>query len=152
MKIRDFIAKFFASCFGIGYLPLIPGTFGSIAGLFLVYLVRNNTAAYIVAMIVVVVLGFLLSGPAERAVGKKDARCIVIDEVSGIMVSFLFIPFEIKFVVFGFFVFRLMDTLKPYPAGKLQCLKGSTGIMLDDLIAGIYTNLVLQVVLRLASL
>ncbi|MBI4981659.1 MAG: phosphatidylglycerophosphatase A [Candidatus Omnitrophica bacterium] len=152
MKIKDFIVKFFASCFGVGFLPLIPGTFGSVVGLFLFYLVRNNTASYILATIVVIVLGFLLSGSAERAVGKKDARCIVIDEVSGIMISFLFIPFEIKFVIFGFFVFRLLDTLKPYPAGKLQCLNGSAGVMLDDLIAGIYTNIVLQMVFRLASL
>jgi phosphatidylglycerophosphatase A len=152
MKIKDFIVKFFASCFGVGFLPLIPGTFGSVVGLFLFYLVRNNTVSYILATIIVIVLGFLLSGSAERAVGKKDARCIVIDEVSGIMISFLFIPFEIKFVIFGFFVFRLLDTLKPYPAGKLQCLNGSAGVMLDDLIAGIYTNIVLQIVFRLASL
>jgi phosphatidylglycerophosphatase A len=82
---------------------------------------------------------------------RKDARCIVIDEVCGILVALMFIPADIKIVVIAFLLFRLLDALKPYPAGCLERLDGGMGIMCDDLVAGLYTNIILQVVLRFAS-
>ena len=93
-------------------------------------------------------LGFLFSGKAEKIFNKKDCRYIVIDEVAGIFISLLFVPYSLKVALIGFFLFRIFDALKPFPAAKLQDLTGSAGIMLDDVIAGIYTNIVLQVVLR----
>lgn len=93
----------------------------------------------------------MVTGKAERIFNKKDARCIVIDEVGGIFLSLIFVPYAIKLALLAFVVFRILDALKPYPAGYLQNLRGSLGIMGDDIIAGIYTNIILQVVLRLAS-
>lgn len=151
MNIRNFIIKTISTFFYVGYLPLIPGTFGSIAAVFLFYLLKNNAFAYSTVFLTLAVLGFLVSGEAEKTFQKKDARYIVIDEVTGMLLGLAFIPADIKLVVIALFLFRLLDTLKPYPASKFEALKGSIGIMGDDIIAGLYTNIILQVVLRFAS-
>lgn len=96
-------------------------------------------------------MGFLLSGRAEKIFNKKDAGCIVIDEVSGMLLSLIFIPYDIKLVIMAFILFRILDALKPFPSDRLQNLTGSIGIMSDDIVAGLYTNIILQVVLRLVS-
>lgn len=75
----------------------------------------------------------------------------MIDEVSGMLLSLIFIPYDIKLVIMAFILFRILDTLKPYPLDRLQNLAGSIGIMSDDIVAGLYTNIILQVVLRLVS-
>jgi len=92
-----------------------------------------------------------LSGRAEKIFNKKDAGCIVIDEVSGMLLSLIFIPYDIKLVIMSFILFRILDALKPFPLDRLQSLTGSTGIMSDDIVAGLYTNIILQVALRLIS-
>jgi len=79
---------------------------------------------------------------------KKDAKYIVIDEVGGMLLSLMFLPFNIKFVIIAFVLFRLLDILKPYPANRIQELKGSIGIMGDDIVAGLYTNLIISVALK----
>ena len=150
MNIRKPIIIITSTFFYVGFLPLIPGTFGSIAGLILFYLVRESVF-YPLFTLLVIILGFMVSGEAERLLNRKDARCIVIDEVSGMLLSLLFIPYDIKLVIIAFLVFRLLDALKPFPAARLEKLKGTIGIMSDDIVAGLYTNIILQVVLRLAS-
>ena len=144
------ILKTLSTCFFVGYLPLMPGTFGSLAGLLLFYFVRNSWQAHLSLALGVTALGFLISGRAEKLFGRKDPSCIVIDEVSGMLLSLLFIPHDLKYIIAAFFLFRIFDTLKPFPAGRLQSLKGSAGIMVDDIIAAFYANILLQVVLRLA--
>jgi phosphatidylglycerophosphatase A len=146
-----FITKILSTFFYIGYLPLIPGTFGSLAGIFLFYLVKINALNYTLFTLAVIVVGFLVCGKAEKAMHKNDPRYVVIDEVSGMLLSLIFIPYDIKLVISAFILFRILDTLKPYPAGRLERSKGSIGIMSDDLIAGLYTNLILQVVSRVTS-
>jgi phosphatidylglycerophosphatase A len=137
--------------FYVGYLPLVPGTFGSLAGLTIYLFLKNNPQLYLFITAILVFLGYAISGKAERIIGTKDARYIVIDEVCGMLICFLFLPFNAKLVIAGFFLFRLLDTLKPFPGGRLERYKGSVGIMSDDIVAGIYTNIILQVVFRLAS-
>lgn len=149
--MRNFIIKTLSTFFYIGYLPFIPGTFASIAGIFLFSLVKDNIFRYTLFTAALIILGFLVSGRAERIFNKKDARYIVIDEVCGIFISFLFIPYNIKLAVTAFILFRLFDVLKPYPANRLQNLAGSAGIMLDDIVAGLYANIILQIVLKAAS-
>lgn len=151
MSIRKIIIKTLSTFFYIGYLPLIPGTFGSLVGVLIFYLIKDNVLMYRLATLLLIVIGFLVTGEAEKIMEQKDAKYIVIDEVSGMLLSLMFIPYDIKLVIIAFFLFRLLDTLKPYPAGVLQDLKGSRGVMGDDIIAGLYTNIILQVVLRLAS-
>lgn len=151
VTLRKFLVIFISSFFYVGFLPLIPGTFGSLAGLCLYYLIKDNLLSYLVSILILIILGLLLSGEAEKILNKKDARPIVIDEVSGMLLSLVFIPYDFRLVIIAFFIFRLLDTLKPYPAYQLQRLKGGIGVMSDDIIAGIYTNIILQVVLRFAS-
>lgn len=151
MRCLNFIAITLSTFFYLGYLPFIPGTFGSLAGVFLFYLLKDNTAMYVLVTLVILALGFCLSGQVEQVFKKKDPSFVVIDEVGGMLLSLAFIPAQPIFVCLAFFLFRLLDTLKPYPADKLQRLQGSVGIMSDDIVAGIYANLILQVVLRLVS-
>ncbi|MGD0336447.1 MAG: phosphatidylglycerophosphatase A [Candidatus Omnitrophota bacterium] len=151
MNLRKTLTIITSSFFFVGYLPFIPGTFGSIAGVGLFYLLRMNQALYICGFLVVLCAGFLVGGQAEKIYAKKDPACVVIDEVTGMLLALAFLPFyNIVVVTVAFFFFRLLDTLKPYPAYRLQRLRGSAGIMVDDLIAGLYTNIILQVALRLA--
>ena len=149
--MRKFLTKIIGTFFFVGYLPLIPGTFGSLAGILIYYFIKNNLTVYLITTLILIVLGFITSQNLERDSQKRDPSCIVIDEVSGMLLSLLFIPFNLKLVIIGFLLFRLFDTLKPYPAGRLEKLRGGLGIMSDDLIAGLYTNFVLQVALRFTS-
>ena len=151
MAIRKTIIKIISTFFYIGYLPFIPGTFGSIAGIFLYYLLKDSISIYTIFSCILIILGFLVSGPAERMLNKKDASCIVIDEVCGMLLSLIFLPYNIKIVVLAFILFRILDALKPFPLDRLQRLKGGPGIMADDLVAGLYTNIILQIVLKLVS-
>jgi phosphatidylglycerophosphatase A len=154
MKFRnltDFLSKAIASVFFIGFLPLVPGTFGSIAGVGLFYMLRGlNSQIYLLAILGVIVLGLFTSGRMEKLLNKKDPGCIVIDEVMGMLIALSFMPVNLKIVILAFIFFRILDTLKPFPAGRLQDMPGAVGVMGDDLIAGIYTNIVLQVILKLA--
>lgn len=129
----------------------MPGTFGSLAGIGVYFLVRNNVWAYIWTTIIVVILGFLVSGGFEKITGKKDDQRIVIDEVAGMLLSLLFIPFDLRLVVAGFIIFRLLDTIKPFAIRHLQKLKASSGVMLDDIAAALCTNIILQLFLSLTS-
>ncbi|MFH0739431.1 MAG: phosphatidylglycerophosphatase A [Candidatus Omnitrophota bacterium] len=150
MKIRDRIAMALSTFFCVGYFPL-SGTAASLVGVFIFYLVKGNFFLYLGFILLLLLLGFLLAGKAEELTGKKDAGCIVIDEVSGMLLSLFFLPYDIRIVIIGFFLFRILDTLKPYPADRLQSLPGGAGIMSDDIVAAIYTNIILQFVFRLAS-
>lgn len=151
MEIRKIIIKTVSTFFYIGYLPFIPGTFGSIVGILLFYLIRDSLPVYTLFTLLLIILGFLVAGETERILNKKDAGCIVIDEVSGMLISLISVPYDIKLVIIAFVLFRILDSLKPYPAGRLQNLRGSPGIMLDDIFAGLYTNIILQAVCILAS-
>ena len=151
VNIRKTIIKIISTFFYIGYLPFIPGTFGSIAGVFLYYLLKDSISIYTIFSCILIILGFLVSGPAERMLNKKDARCITIDEICGMLLSLIFLPYDIKIVVLAFILFRILDALKPFPLDRLQRLKGGPGIMADDLVAGLYTNIILQIVLKLVS-
>lgn len=146
-----FLARLISTFFYVGYFPLIPGTAGSLAALLVYFLIKNNPWVYILTFFVLLVLGFWASSQAERIMERKDPPCVVIDEACGMLLSLLFVPYDIRLVAIAFFIFRLLDTLKPYPIGRLERLKGGLGIMSDDLAAGIYTNIILQAALILAS-
>ena len=151
MRIINFFVKIISTSFFVGYLPFIPGTFGSAFGIILYYFVKNNIYFYGYVTLSVIILGLLVSGRAEEVFQQKDSRRIVIDEVAGILLALLFIPYDIKLVIIAFVIFRILDALKPYPINKIQEFKGSAGVMGDDILAGIYTNIILQIVFRVAS-
>jgi phosphatidylglycerophosphatase A len=146
------LARWVATFFRVGDLPLAPGTAASACGLLLAYLLRYEADLFIVMTALVTAAGFLTAGVAEKAEGRKDPGCIVIDEVSGIMIAFFMLPsYSWPVLVTGFFLFRAFDMFKVYPASKFESWGGARGIMLDDIMAGVYTNLILQAAVRLSG-
>ena len=148
-----FLIKTLTSVFYIGYSKFVPGTLASLAGfLAYVFFIKGNAALHLGLTILVTIIGFGLSARAEEIFNKKDARQIVIDDFYGMWVSLLFLPYSFKLSLAGFILFRIMDGLKPYPIYKVERLKGGLGVMGDDLLAGIFVNITLQILLRLISL
>ncbi|MCQ9207967.1 MAG: phosphatidylglycerophosphatase A [Omnitrophica bacterium] len=142
------LIKLIASFFYLGYIRFIPGTVASCAALGLYFLFRGDFYLYTLLLIIVNALGFLVAGRAEVAFAEEDSPKIVIDEVGGFLLAFWGLNLNLPLVITGFFIFRGLDMAKPYPADKLERLGGSCGVMGDDLIAGLYTNIVLQIVTR----
>lgn len=134
-----------ATGLGSGYSPIAPGTAGSLVGLVLFWPVARLEAAQVLAATVVVtLLAVLAAHHVARAVGRKDPGLVVVDEVAGQWVSLLFLPFTLGTAIAAFFLFRLMDVLKPWPARDLEHLPGGVGIVADDIMAGVYANLLLR--------
>lgn len=144
----DGILKFIATLGVIGYLPLAPGTFGTLFG-FLAIIILKPSALLLGAIIVIAIpVGVISSHRAEALLREKDSRRIVIDEFCGYFLSLLFIPFSYGASLAAFFLFRLFDILKPFPIRTLESsLRGGMGIMADDIMAGIYTNIILHILL-----
>ncbi len=142
------LIKLIATFLYLGYSPWIPGTIASCAGLALYLLFRNSFYLYTILLISVSAIGFLVAGRAEKIFQEKDSNKIVIDEVAGLLLAFWGLRLDLALLVTGFFIFRMLDAVKVYPANKIERIAGSCGIMGDDLIAGIYTNIVLQIVTR----
>ncbi len=130
----------------------MPGTVGSLGGLAVYFLVKNNEILYGFSILFLFTLGVLFAGEAERIYKRKDAKMIVIDEACGMLLSLFFVPFNMFAVILGFFLFRILDILKPSPAKRMEALAGSLGVMFDDIIAAIYTNIALQVLSRVFHL
>ena len=144
--MRNFIVRFVSTCGYVGYLPLFPGTWGSAVGVVVFLMARDNLTLQLLLCLGAILLGFLTSGRTERIIGIKDPKCVVIDEVAGMLITLFALPARPGYVIVGFLLFRLFDTLKPYPAYTIQQREGSLGIMADDLIAAVYANVVLQMV------
>ena len=144
--MKDRLCKMIASVFYIGYLPVAPGTLGSLAALPVYYFICNNTIIMSAVILIVIALGFMTAGKMEKLFGEKDPGEIIIDEFGGMLISLYRIPPTMGYVVTGFLLFRFFDIVKPMPIHNLEKLKGSLGIMSDDLIAGVYANMALQVV------
>lgn len=137
------VALLLATVFGAGYSPIAPGTVGSAAALLVLWLVPFSQMGLIVFLLAVTFFGTWAAHVAEAAVGDKDPGVIVIDEVAGMTLSVLVLPLTGPVLLSGFVLFRVFDVVKPFPANRLQALTGGVGVMIDDLIAGLYALLVL---------
>lgn len=135
-----------ATGFGAGYAPVAPGTAGSLVGLVLVFLIHNRPLIlYTIVVLAVFALGVHSADRMEGATGEKDDQRIVIDEIAGMLVAGFLLPSAPGYWISGFLLFRALDVMKPFPARWIeQNLVGGWGIMLDDTVAGLYTNLILQ--------
>ncbi|MCX5686161.1 MAG: phosphatidylglycerophosphatase A [Candidatus Omnitrophica bacterium] len=141
--------KFITSFFYLGHSPFMPGTIGSLGGLVVYFLVRNNEILYAFSILFLFFLGVLFAGEAEKIYKRKDAGMIVIDEACGMLISLFFVPYSLFAVILGFLLFRVLDILKPWPARRMERLTGSSGIMFDDIVAALYTNFILQIIIRI---
>ena len=146
------LAVFIASFGYCGYFPIAPGTVGSAAGL-VVYLLVWWTQSRAVEVCLIVLLfaaGVRAGTAAERYFGGIDPGPVVIDEVAGMLITLAFIPVGWSGALAGFFIFRVFDVIKPWPAGRLESLHGGLGMMADDVMAAIYANLALRLLALLA--
>ena len=135
-----------------GVLPIAPGTFGSAAGLVLFGAVRGtgSTGVEIAVMAAVLAVGVWSGTVAERHFRGVDPGPVVIDEVFGMLVTLAFLPVSLTGAIVGFFVFRLLDIVKPFPARRFEALHGGVGIMADDGMAAIYANLLMRALIAIA--
>jgi len=142
---------FLASAGYIGYIPFASGTWGSLVGIPGFWLMDAISAAPILALTVYAILVLAacwIAGRAEHLFDEHDSSKIVIDEVVGYMAATLFLPLNWTTILIAFFVFRALDVLKPFPAGYIDAkFPGGYGVVLDDVVSGIYSNLVTRILL-----
>ena len=142
----NYFILLFATGFGVGNSPIAPGTLGTLVAIPIYYFLSENPSPlYEITLIGFFFLSVWISENAEAFFGKKDDPRIVIDEVMGFLITMLWLPKTILFIILGFFLFRFFDIVKPFPIRHLERqLKGGFGVVLDDVMAGIYANVVLH--------
>jgi phosphatidylglycerophosphatase A len=141
------IAIIIATCFGAGYSPLAPGTVGAAVGLLPVLILVGWPWLYGLGTVLLFFVGVWASGMAEEAFDRHDSPRIVVDEAASIMVTFMGLALTPMTLFIGFILNRLLDIVKPFPAYGAQRARAGWGIMLDDLVAGIYSNILLRIIL-----
>ncbi|MGB5849679.1 MAG: phosphatidylglycerophosphatase A [Ignavibacteriaceae bacterium] len=142
----NFIEKLLGSGFYTGYIPFASGTFGTLAAL-VIYLIPGFENPYVIipAIVIFFIYGVYVGNKFEIGYGKDPSEC-TIDEVVGTWISYLFLPKTIGIIVITFFLWRALDIFKPYPARKLENLNGGMGIMIDDVVSGFYTLIIMHLV------
>ena len=137
-----------ATGFGAGFSPIAPGTAGTLVGLALFWPMRNlGLWVQGVAILVVCLLGVAGGTQVARKEEREDPGLVVVDEIVGMWLTLLLVPFTWVSAALGFLLFRIMDVVKPFPARRFEDFPGGWGIMADDVMAGIYANLALQLLL-----
>ncbi|MBN3040703.1 MAG: phosphatidylglycerophosphatase A [Candidatus Omnitrophica bacterium] len=144
---KDTIVVLISTLFGVGYTPLCPGTASCVVAVALFILIKSRIVFFFVTL-ASTIIAFLICTRAEKIFAEKDSKKIVIDDFSGMLITYLFLPKDINilFIPAGFFLFRMLDMLKIPPADKIESLPGAKGIVGDDVAAGIYSLLVIQAV------
>jgi phosphatidylglycerophosphatase A len=142
-----------SSWFGVGLMPVAPGTFGTLTGVPIVLLMSRTDGLY--QALVLVIFGLVAawsSGLSEKLLRRDDPPEVVLDEVSGFLLTFFLLPFSWLTLSLGFVLFRVFDIAKPFPIRRLdKRVKGGLGVVLDDLVAGFYANLSLRIIVFLLS-
>lgn len=148
MNFKEEAVLFIATGLYIGRIPVGPGTFGSIVGLpFCFILAQLKLTQAIACTVLFIFFAVWIAGWAERLLAKSDPACIVIDEIVGMVAALIGLPFNLATVVCGFVFFRVLDILKPFPIRILdKRISGGLGIVLDDIAAGIFANLLLRII------
>jgi len=146
----NFFVKFFATCFGLGYSPIFPGAVGVVFATVIAYLIHPLPLFNkILITLILIVLAVPLSTKAEKLFQKKDCKKIIIDEVVGILIATIwFTNLPVIMFISILFIYGLFDTIKIYPANVSENLYGGWGIVIDDIIAGIYTALAVFLILK----
>jgi phosphatidylglycerophosphatase A len=146
-------ASWIATGMGVGYLPGMPGTIGSLVGFFLFLLFRNLSAlGYSFALVFLFAIGVYTSGLSESFFKMKDSSQIVIDEIFAMLLVCFLIPDSLGWWSAGFILFRFFDIAKPPPIRTLEKLQGGWGVMMDDLLAAVYTVGILRLSERIYAI
>ena len=134
----DRLALWIATGLGAGYSPMAPGTAGSALTVLILWGLPFSRVGLVVFLVLVTAGGTWAAQRAERLIGEKDPGVIVIDEVAGMTLSVVALPLTVPVLATAFVLFRLFDIVKPFPARASQRVAGGLGVMIDDLIAGLY--------------
>ncbi len=144
------LIKFLATGFGSGFVPFAPGTAGTIVGI-PIYLAfsRLSWSVYFVFVVAFTCLACYVSNKAEKIFGEKDTSYIVIDEMVGFQWTMFLVAPTVVHVFIGFILFRLFDIFKIFPAGYFhRMLPGGYGVVIDDVVAGMYANIVFLLTIK----
>lgn len=146
----DKLFMFIATGAWSGYLPKAPGTWGSVVGVLLWLPLRNLAIGpYLMVIMSLFIIGTIAAGAAEKIVDHGDPGLVVIDEIVGQLIALAMVPQHPLAVIAAFALFRFFDILKPFPIGWLdQHIHGGMGIMLDDVMAGVYALILLQLTVK----
>jgi len=146
-----FVALALATSAGVGYIPFAPGTFGSLAGLLIWWLLPESAAIQLGVIAGLFVLGSWSASVAERHFASTDPGPVVIDEVMGMLITLFLNPVGWAGAILGFLLFRASDIVKPYPSNRLERLHGGVGVMADDAMAAVYANLALRAAIAFSN-
>ena len=149
-----FIYKMIATTFGAGYSPFAPGTAGAIVGCAFIWVFEkyellstyDDAIIFAILTALVTLLGVFVTNKLSSDWGKDPSK-VVIDELIGVWIAMIFVPFTWVNLLIAFVLFRFFDIAKPLGVRKMENLKGGVGVMMDDVLAGIYANIVLQVII-----
>ena len=149
MNLSEKTVTFLATGGYAGLIPVAPGTFGSAVGLLVAWALSPlGLIASLPVVACLILCSIWIAGRAEKIMGRKDPGCIVIDEIAGIAVTFVGLPFSWMSVVAGFLIFRCLDIAKPFPIRYVEkTLPGGSGVVMDDVVAGVMSNFILRAVL-----
>lgn len=147
MKQINLFEKIIGSAFFTGYIPVASGTFGSLAAL-VIYLIPGFEQPYIIIPVTVITffVGVFIAEKFEKVYGEDPAEC-TIDEVVGTWIALFLLPKGVVITIITFLVWRILDIIKPPPARQSEKLKGGWGIMMDDVISGFYTFLIMHILI-----
>ncbi len=147
-KIRISASIIISSLFFTGYIPLAPGTLGTLVALIFLMIFKIEGFVFYGFLLFIFILGVYVSDKAELALDERDSRHIVIDEFAGYMVSMAGVIPQWKNLLIAFLLFRFFDVLKPFPIRSIERrLSGGFAIMIDDIMAGLYSNILLRVLI-----
>ena len=149
MNFKQKSVLFLATGCYVGNLPIAPGTFGSVLGLSLCYFLSKIGLLLAMFLTIAFILcAMWIAHEAEKVLQAKDPGCIVIDEIAGMILTLIGLPFNMMTIILGFAMFRGLDIWKPYPIRFLEKkLPGGVGVVMDDVAAGILSNLILRILL-----
>ncbi|MCZ6820206.1 MAG: phosphatidylglycerophosphatase A [Calditrichaeota bacterium] len=143
----NLISRLIATGLFVGYVPFAPGTAGSILGLFLYWAIPGTESfGLLAAILLLFLLGVWSAKAVEQVTGVEDNQIIVIDEIVGVLVTLMFFEKSFTWLVVGCILFRFFDIVKLYPARRAEELPGGWGVMLDDVVAGIYSLVSLRTI------
>jgi len=150
-NLSEKTALILSSLFGAGLMPLAPGTFGTLAAAPPAAIIKYLGGGYeCVFFVVLVTLALWSSHVGSKALMTGDPSCVVIDEAAGFFMAVFLLPLTFKSFILGFLLFRVFDIVKPFPIGLIdRRMKGGPGIVLDDLVAGLFANICARIILLL---
>ena len=145
----EWLIRFLATGFFVGYSPFAPGTMGTLVAFLLYAILPTTVTFYWLLILCLIIGGTMISHLAENIFGQIDSPKIVIDEICGYFIAMAFLPKTLGLMIVGFAIYRLLDVVKIYPMKKFEIFSGGLGIMLDDIYAGVITNIILHIIHRL---